>query len=136
MIVNNTYILTLPPPPPHAIPTFTCIPIWHTHTDATEYTISTYPTHIFHSMAHLSLNQYKRTHIIMHGTCLSGLYPVLFTHKSHDYPHFNIYISFGDSKYCITALNTYVIPLFSPYTNHLIYIHLCQYYRKITTKIT
>ncbi|CAI4601085.1 BDC_1c_G0034640.mRNA.1.CDS.1 [Saccharomyces cerevisiae] len=112
MIVNNTYILTLPPPPPHAIPTFTCIPIWHTHTDATEYTISTYPTHIFHSMAHLSLNQYKRTHIIMHGTCLSGLYPVLFTHKSHDYPHFNIYISFGDSKYCITALNTYVIPLF------------------------
>ncbi|CAI7059010.1 BBT_collapsed_G0006700.mRNA.1.CDS.1 [Saccharomyces cerevisiae] len=52
-------------------------------------------------MAHLSLNQYKRTHIIMHGTCLSGLYPVLFTHKSHDCPHFNIYISFGGSKYCI-----------------------------------
>ncbi|CAI4379362.1 BAM_G0027620.mRNA.1.CDS.1 [Saccharomyces cerevisiae] len=62
-------------------------------------------------MAHLSLNQYKCTYIIMHGTCLSGLYPVPFTHNSHDYPHFNIYISFGGPKYCITALNTYVIPL-------------------------
>ncbi|CAI4554048.1 ALH_1b_G0027960.mRNA.1.CDS.1 [Saccharomyces cerevisiae] len=30
----------------------------------------------------------------MHGTCLSGLYPVPFTHNAHDYPHFNIYISF------------------------------------------
>ncbi|CAI6751524.1 AEL_HP2_G0054810.mRNA.1.CDS.1 [Saccharomyces cerevisiae] len=48
----------------------------------------------------------------MHGTCLSGLYPVPFTHKAHDYPHFNIYISFGGPKYCITALNTCVIPLF------------------------
>ncbi|CAI4588266.1 CCQ_1a_G0030680.mRNA.1.CDS.1 [Saccharomyces cerevisiae] len=47
----------------------------------------------------------------MHGTCLSGLYPVPFTHKAHDYPHFNIYITLGGSKYCITALNTYVIPL-------------------------
>ncbi|CAI4233751.1 AAC_HP2_G0051620.mRNA.1.CDS.1 [Saccharomyces cerevisiae] len=46
----------------------------------------------------------------MHGTCLSGLYPVPFTYKSHDYSHFNIYISFGGPKYCITALNTYVIP--------------------------
>ncbi|CAI5119355.1 BTE_HP_G0115110.mRNA.1.CDS.1 [Saccharomyces cerevisiae] len=63
--------------------------LWHTHTDAT----------------------YKCTHIIMHGTCLSGLYPVPFTHNAHDYPHFNIYISFGGPKYCITALNTYVIPL-------------------------
>ncbi|CAI4812132.1 CCC_1a_G0052410.mRNA.1.CDS.1 [Saccharomyces cerevisiae] len=51
----------------------------------------------------------------MHGTCLSGLYPVPFTHKAHDYPHFNIYISFGGPKYCITALNTYVIPLFTIY---------------------
>nr|AAT93382.1 YMR326C [Saccharomyces cerevisiae] len=47
----------------------------------------------------------------MHGTCLSGLYPVPFTHKAHDYPHFNIYISFSGPKYCITALNTCVIPL-------------------------
>ncbi|CAI4537573.1 ALH_1c_G0025780.mRNA.1.CDS.1 [Saccharomyces cerevisiae] len=62
-------------------------------------------------MAHLSLNQYKCTHIIMHGTCLSGLYPVPFTHKARDYPHFNIYISFSGPKYCITALNTCVIPL-------------------------
>ncbi|CAI4438805.1 AIG_G0016490.mRNA.1.CDS.1 [Saccharomyces cerevisiae] len=54
----------------------------------------------------------------------------------HDYPHFNIYILFGGPKYCINALDTYVIPLFSPYTNHSIYIHLFQYYRKITTKIT
>ncbi|CAI7051591.1 AVN_collapsed_G0004890.mRNA.1.CDS.1 [Saccharomyces cerevisiae] len=53
----------------------------------------------------------KCTHIIMHGTCLSGLYPVPFTHNAHDYPHFNIYISFGGPKYCITALNTYVTPL-------------------------
>ncbi|CAI4282355.1 AMM_1a_G0034350.mRNA.1.CDS.1 [Saccharomyces cerevisiae] len=59
-----------------------------------------------------SLNQYKCTYIIMHGTCLSGLYPVPLTHNAHDYPHLNIYISFGDPKYCITALNTYVIPLF------------------------
>ncbi|CAI4529084.1 CAS_1a_G0025660.mRNA.1.CDS.1 [Saccharomyces cerevisiae] len=78
----------------------------------------------------------KCTHIIMHGTCLSGLYPVPFTHNAHHYPHFNIYISFGDTKYCITALNTYVIPLFTPYTNHSIYTHLCQYNHKITTKIT
>ncbi|CAI4604934.1 CLN_G0034670.mRNA.1.CDS.1 [Saccharomyces cerevisiae] len=47
----------------------------------------------------------------MHGTCLSGLYSVPFTHKAHDYPYFNIYISFGSPKYRITALNTYVIPL-------------------------
>ncbi|CAI4700939.1 CPI_1c_G0043210.mRNA.1.CDS.1 [Saccharomyces cerevisiae] len=66
----------------------------------------------------------------MHGTCLSGLYPVPFTHKAHDYPYINIYISFGGPKYCITALNTYVIPLLQPYTNHSIYIHLCQYYKK------
>ncbi|CAI4286214.1 BDN_1c_G0004890.mRNA.1.CDS.1 [Saccharomyces cerevisiae] len=44
-------------------------------------------------------------------TCLSGLYPVPFAHSSHDYPHFNIYISFGGPKYCITALNTYITPL-------------------------
>ncbi|CAI7234136.1 BAD_collapsed_G0025970.mRNA.1.CDS.1 [Saccharomyces cerevisiae] len=37
-------------------------------------------------MAPFSLNQYKCTHIIMHGTCLSGLYPVPFTHNAHDYP--------------------------------------------------
>ncbi|CAI4243076.1 BAM_G0000910.mRNA.1.CDS.1 [Saccharomyces cerevisiae] len=49
----------------------------------------------------------------MHGTASAVARHV--THKAHDYPHFNIYISFGDSKYCITALNTYVIPL-SPYT--------------------
>ncbi|CAI4293892.1 ANE_G0004910.mRNA.1.CDS.1 [Saccharomyces cerevisiae] len=53
------------------------------------------------------------------GTCLSGLYPVPFTHKAHDYPHFNIYISFGDPKYCITAL-IHTLYHFSPYTNHLI----------------
>ncbi|CAI4671429.1 CDA_G0039120.mRNA.1.CDS.1 [Saccharomyces cerevisiae] len=47
----------------------------------------------------------------MHGTCLSGLYPVPFTHKTYDYPHFNIYISFGGPKYCISSLNTCVIPL-------------------------
>ncbi|CAI4499392.1 ADQ_G0022910.mRNA.1.CDS.1 [Saccharomyces cerevisiae] len=34
MIVNNTHILTLPP---HAILTFTCILIWHKHTDASIY---------------------------------------------------------------------------------------------------
>ncbi|CAI4896173.1 CHS_3a_G0043190.mRNA.1.CDS.1 [Saccharomyces cerevisiae] len=34
----------------------------------------------------------------MHGTCL---YTLCYLHKSHDCPHFNIYISFGGSKYCI-----------------------------------
>ncbi|CAI4923642.1 BAD_HP_G0011230.mRNA.1.CDS.1 [Saccharomyces cerevisiae] len=127
MIVNNTHILTLPP---HAILTLTCILIWHTHTDATVYTISTYPTLTFHSMAHLSLNQYKCTHIIMHGTCLSGLYPVPFTHNAHDYPHFNIYISFGGPKYCITALNTYVIPLL----HHILTTQFIYTYVNITEK--
>ncbi|CAI4651109.1 BDC_1c_G0039430.mRNA.1.CDS.1 [Saccharomyces cerevisiae] len=47
----------------------------------------------------------------MHGTCLSGLYPVPFTHNAHDYPHFNIYISFSGLEYCKNALNTYVILL-------------------------
>ncbi|CAI4830098.1 uncharacterized protein YOR394C-A [Saccharomyces cerevisiae S288C] len=55
MIVNNTHILTLPP---HAVSTLTCILIWHRHTDATVYIISSYPTLTFHSMAHLSLHQY------------------------------------------------------------------------------
>ncbi|CAI6550456.1 CFF_HP2_G0034720.mRNA.1.CDS.1 [Saccharomyces cerevisiae] len=53
----------------------------------------------------------KCTHITINGTCLSGLYPAPFTHSAHHYPHFNIYISFGGPKYCITALNTYIIPL-------------------------
>ncbi|CAI4893086.1 CHS_3a_G0038690.mRNA.1.CDS.1 [Saccharomyces cerevisiae] len=77
------------------------------------YHSQTYPTLTFYSNPWpiLSLNQYKCTHIIMHGTCLSGLYPVPFTHKAHDYLHFNIYISFGGPKYCINSLNTYVIPL-------------------------
>ncbi|CAI4879945.1 AFH_G0023440.mRNA.1.CDS.1 [Saccharomyces cerevisiae] len=70
------------------------------------------------------------THIIMHGTCLSGLYPVPFTHKAHDYPHFNIYISFGDPKYCITALNTYVIPLF----HHILTTQFIYTYVNITEK--
>ncbi|CAI4563628.1 BGN_3a_G0031100.mRNA.1.CDS.1 [Saccharomyces cerevisiae] len=50
------------------------------------------------------------THIIMHGACLSGLYPVLLR-ITPIVPHFNIYISFSGSKYCITALNAYIIPL-------------------------
>ncbi|EDN62215.1 hypothetical protein SCY_0525, partial [Saccharomyces cerevisiae YJM789] len=97
----------------HATLTLTCILIWHTHTDATVYTISNLPySHIpLHSMAHSHFISTKCTHIIINGTCLSGLYPVPFTHKAHDYLHFNIYISFGDSKYRINALNTCVIPL-------------------------
>ncbi|CAI4841820.1 AFH_G0000950.mRNA.1.CDS.1 [Saccharomyces cerevisiae] len=66
----------------------------------------------------------------MHGTCLSGLYPVPFTHKAHDYPHFNIYISFGGSKYCITALNTYVIPLL----HHILTTQFVHTYANITKK--
>ncbi|CAI4606568.1 AGK_G0034540.mRNA.1.CDS.1 [Saccharomyces cerevisiae] len=66
----------------------------------------------------------------MHGTCLSGLYPVPFTHNSHYYPHFNIYISFGDPKYCITALNTYVIPLL----HHILTIQFIHTYFNIPTK--
>ncbi|CAI4546515.1 BBL_G0025400.mRNA.1.CDS.1 [Saccharomyces cerevisiae] len=115
MIVNNTHILTLP-----LCTTPTCHTHHHLYTDRSYahecysiYHLNLPYSHTpLHSMAHLSLNQYKCTHIIMHGTCLSGLYPVPFTHKAHDYPHFNIYISFGGPKYCITALNTYVIPLF------------------------
>ncbi|CAI4305991.1 BAQ_1a_G0006610.mRNA.1.CDS.1 [Saccharomyces cerevisiae] len=57
-------------------------------------------------------------------------------HNAHDYPHFNIYISFGGPKYYITALNTYVIPLLHCIlTTQFIYTYV-QYYRKITTKIT
>ena len=117
MIVNNTHILTLPL---YTNPTTTCHTHLHLYTDMAyahgcyKYIpLSNLPySHILlQSMAHLSLNQYKCTHIIMHGTCLSGLYPVPFTHKAHDYPHFNIYISFGGPKYCINSLNTYVIPL-------------------------
>ncbi|CAI7342026.1 CFC_collapsed_G0027480.mRNA.1.CDS.1 [Saccharomyces cerevisiae] len=67
----------------------------------------------------------------MHGTCLSGLYPVPFTHNAHHYPHFNIYISFGDTKYCITALNTYVIPLF----HHLLTTQFIYTYANITKKL-
>ncbi|CAI4782626.1 APG_G0047910.mRNA.1.CDS.1 [Saccharomyces cerevisiae] len=66
----------------------------------------------------------------MHGTCLSGLYPVPFTHKVHHYPHFNIYISFGDPKYCITALNTYVIPLL----HHILTTQFIHTYFNIPTK--
>ncbi|CAI4957384.1 BBT_HP_G0048930.mRNA.1.CDS.1 [Saccharomyces cerevisiae] len=66
----------------------------------------------------------------MHGTCLSGLYPVPFTHKAHDYPHFNIYISFSGPKYCITALNTCVIPLF----HHLLTTQFIYTYFDITEK--
>ncbi|CAI4451919.1 AFH_G0039660.mRNA.1.CDS.1 [Saccharomyces cerevisiae] len=78
-----------------------------------------------------SLNQYKCTHIIMHGTCLSGLYPVPFTHKAHDYPHFNIYISFGGPKYCITAFNTYVIPLL----HHILTTQFIYTYANTTEKL-
>ncbi|CAI5209954.1 ANL_HP_G0008120.mRNA.1.CDS.1 [Saccharomyces cerevisiae] len=64
----------------------------------------------------------------MHGTCLSGLYPVPFTHNSHDYPHFNIYISFGGPKYRINALNTYVIP-FTPYFTSFLLHFRKNYYK-------
>ncbi|CAI4975404.1 CPS_HP_G0055820.mRNA.1.CDS.1 [Saccharomyces cerevisiae] len=73
--------------------------------------VLTLPLYTTTTTCHTHPHFTKCTHIIMHGTCLSGLYPVPFTHKAHDYPHFNIYISFGGPKYCITALNIYVIPL-------------------------
>ncbi|CAI4609641.1 CCN_G0034220.mRNA.1.CDS.1 [Saccharomyces cerevisiae] len=66
----------------------------------------------------------------MHGTCLSGLYPVPFTHNAHDYPHFNIYIPFGGPKYCINSLNTYVIPLF----HHILTTQFIYTYVNITEK--
>ncbi|CAI4585705.1 BAG_1a_G0033870.mRNA.1.CDS.1 [Saccharomyces cerevisiae] len=77
----------------------------HTHTDATVYHLK------LTLLSHSHFISTRCTHVIMHGTCLSGLYPVPFTHNAHAYPHFNIYISFGGPKYCITALNTCVIPL-------------------------
>ncbi|CAI4246355.1 CEI_1a_G0056690.mRNA.1.CDS.1 [Saccharomyces cerevisiae] len=78
----------------------------------------------------ISHHQYKRTNIIINGTCLSGLYPVPFTHKAHEYPHFNIYILFGGPKYCITALNTYVIPLLY----HILTTQFIYTYVNITKK--
>ncbi|CAI4567795.1 BFP_1a_G0030990.mRNA.1.CDS.1 [Saccharomyces cerevisiae] len=66
----------------------------------------------------------------MHGTCLSGLYPVPFTHNAHHYPHFNIYISFGGPKYCINALNSYVIPLL----HHILTTQFIYTYVNITKK--
>ena len=141
MIVNNTYILTLPLyttliPLPHAVSTLTCILIWHTHTDATVYTTLKLPySHIaLHSMAHLSLNQYQMHphHYARH----LPLYPVLFTHKSHDCPHFNIYISFGDSKYCIlyncTKYMSYIT--FTLYFTSFL-LHLCKLCITIIAKI-
>ncbi|CAI5178180.1 CPS_HP_G0008790.mRNA.1.CDS.1 [Saccharomyces cerevisiae] len=104
MIVNNTHVLTLP----LYTTTTTCHTHPHLYTDFTT----------------------KCTHIIMHGTCLSGLYPVPFTHNAHDYPHFNIYISFGGPKYCITALNTYVIPLL----HHILTTQFIYTYVNITEK--
>nr|CAI6380193.1 CIH_HP1_G0004800.mRNA.1.CDS.1 [Saccharomyces cerevisiae] len=92
--------------------------ILHTHTDATVYIISNLPySHILlQSMAHLSLNQFPNALTSLCTVLASAVYTLYhFTHKAHDYPHFNIYISFGDSKYCITALNTYVIPLSTIY---------------------
>ncbi|CAI4244063.1 ALS_1a_G0001040.mRNA.1.CDS.1 [Saccharomyces cerevisiae] len=72
----------------------------------------------------------KCTHITINGACLSGLYPVPFTHNSHDYPHFNIYILFGGPKYCINALDTYVIPLL----HHILTTQFIHTYVNITTK--
>ncbi|CAI4384894.1 CDN_1a_G0013690.mRNA.1.CDS.1 [Saccharomyces cerevisiae] len=79
-------------------------------------------------MAHS--HQYKCTHIIMHGTCLSGLYPVPFTHNAHHYPYINIYISFSSPKYRITALNTYVILLL----HHILTIQFIYTYANIIEK--
>ncbi|CAI4952479.1 CPS_HP_G0039960.mRNA.1.CDS.1 [Saccharomyces cerevisiae] len=89
-------------------------------------TLPLYTTTTCHTHPHFT----KCTHIIMHGTCLSGLYPVPFTHKAHDYPHFNIYISFGGPKYCINALNTYVIPLL----HHILTTQFIYTYVNITEK--
>ncbi|CAI4503895.1 BCN_G0016800.mRNA.1.CDS.1 [Saccharomyces cerevisiae] len=52
------------------------------------YYLSTYPTLIFHSTPwpiSSPSSDTKRTHIIMHGTCLSGLYPcAIMRRTSHD----------------------------------------------------
>ncbi|CAI4490841.1 BCE_3a_G0024060.mRNA.1.CDS.1 [Saccharomyces cerevisiae] len=78
----------------------------------------------------------KRTHIIIHGTCLSGLYPAPFTHNFHDYLHFNIYIPFGGPKYRINALNSMRNgPSIQISTTHFMYTS-CNYYQIISTKIT
>ncbi|CAI4535301.1 AKR_collapsed_G0028160.mRNA.1.CDS.1 [Saccharomyces cerevisiae] len=48
----------------------------------------------------------------MHGTCLSGLYPVPFTHNAHDYPHFAyLYLIRRSQILYNCCFNTYVIPL-------------------------
>ncbi|CAI6558947.1 AEL_HP2_G0029050.mRNA.1.CDS.1 [Saccharomyces cerevisiae] len=88
-----------------------------------------YP-HGCYSIYHLNL---PYSHIPLHGpfSLNHGLYPVPFTHNAHDYPHFNIYISFGDTKYCITALNTYVIPLL----HHILTTQFIHTYVNITEKL-
>nr|CAI6755929.1 AEL_HP1_G0052660.mRNA.1.CDS.1 [Saccharomyces cerevisiae] len=92
--------------------------------------ILTLPLYTITTTCHTHHHFTKCTRIIMHGTCLSGLYPVPFTYKSHDYSHFNIYISFGGPKYCITALNTYVIPLL----RHILTTQFIHTYVNITKK--
>ncbi|CAI7430484.1 CPS_collapsed_G0045910.mRNA.1.CDS.1 [Saccharomyces cerevisiae] len=123
MIVNNTHTLTLP--------LYTTTTTCHTHPHL--YTDFTY-AHGCYSIYHLSL---PYSHIplhgpfsLNHGSCLSGLYPVPFTHNAHDYPHFNIYISFGGAKYCINALSTYVIPLL----HHILTTPFIYTYVNITEK--
>ncbi|CAI4422934.1 BAG_1a_G0028610.mRNA.1.CDS.1 [Saccharomyces cerevisiae] len=100
MIVNNTHILTLPL---YTTTTATC----HTHFHF---------TNAFTSLC----------------TALASavLYPVPFTHNAHDYPHFNIYISFGGPKYRITALNTYITPLL----HHILTTQFIHTYVNITKK--
>ncbi|CAI6557716.1 ALI_HP2_G0033650.mRNA.1.CDS.1 [Saccharomyces cerevisiae] len=91
----------------------------------------TYPYHSNPTTPHVVFgcyNKYAPTSLYTAFTSRS-IPCVIFTHNAHHYPHFNIYISFGGPKYCINALNTYVIPLL----HHILttqFIHLCQYYRK------
>nr|CAI6723075.1 ALI_HP1_G0043710.mRNA.1.CDS.1 [Saccharomyces cerevisiae] len=42
----------------------------------------------------------------MHGTCLSGLYPVPFTYNTQYYPRFNIYNGSQYPNYHVNTLNS------------------------------
>ncbi|CAI7438076.1 BTE_collapsed_G0044380.mRNA.1.CDS.1 [Saccharomyces cerevisiae] len=96
----------------------------------------TYPTLTFHSIAHLSPSVPNALTSLCTALA-SAVYTLCHLPIKPIIIHILISISHSvGPKYRINALNTYVIPLFTPYTNHSIYTHLCQYYRKITTKIT
>ncbi|CAI4682345.1 BAH_G0042970.mRNA.1.CDS.1 [Saccharomyces cerevisiae] len=115
MIVNNTHILTLPL---YTTTTATCHTHFHLYTDMS-YTHGCYKYIPLSNLpySHIPLHGPSLTKSVLHSHhyarhCLSGLYPCASYPERSVIIHILISISqFGGPKYCITALNTYVIPL-------------------------